>query len=387
MLVVLFAFALSDRFALLFAGSNGYDNYRHQADISTLYTLLLHRGFQKDHIIQFQYDDIVKNSENPFPGQIFHNLDHVNFYPGSDSINYRGENVTAAQFYQAIKSLPTTKEDYVFIYYDNHGAEGILGVPDGNGDYIYADDLAKALSDAEAAGKWRHALFGIEACEAGSTGEVFNAKNLLTITASGTDESSYAAIWDSALDTYLTNEFTNYWIGFLNRTNLGFVNDLYNYVLNNTQESHVNKYGNSDILKIELHSFFGHLHSEPQSENYVHIRDGLSQKQASLKTLDSLVQKTHNSKALLLRQKRKHDRKRFELVLSEIVKHADIKNYEFHMKNVQGKLTPEYFSAVRYFTSKYGIVNGDDLSRFSVLKNLCNSVTLKTVKDAIDQVL
>jgi hypothetical protein len=165
------------------------------------------------------------------------------------------------------------------------------------------------------------------------------------------------------------------------------VNDLYQYTLNNTQESHVHVYGNLDILKTDLHSFFGNLHSEAGKKISVHVRDGLPQKEASLKTLDSLIKSKHNSKALLLRQKRKQDSKRFELVLSEIVKHADIKKYEFHMKNIQGKLSPEYFSAVRYFTSKYGTVNGDDLPRFSVLKNLCNSVTLKTVKDAIDQVL
>jgi hypothetical protein len=44
-------------------------------------------------------------------------------------------------------------EDSGFNYYDNRGVEGIFGVPDGNGDYIYAYDLAKARSDAEGAGK------------------------------------------------------------------------------------------------------------------------------------------------------------------------------------------------------------------------------------------
>jgi legumain len=189
MFTVLLSVALAERFAILFAGTKGFDNYRYQADISAIYDQLIRRGLQKDHIIQFQYDDIANNPENLFPGKIFHTLEHKNIYPGN-GIDFTGENVTTQGFYDSIRNLPSTPLDHLVIYYDGIGAAGFLSVPDGNGDFIYADDLSKVLSDAQSAGRWHRAIFGIETSYAGSVTEVFTAKEFLSITDANDAEDS-----------------------------------------------------------------------------------------------------------------------------------------------------------------------------------------------------
>jgi legumain len=60
--------ATSDHWAVLVAGSSGYGNYRHQADICHAYQILIKNGMKAENIITFAFDDIANNSENPFPG-------------------------------------------------------------------------------------------------------------------------------------------------------------------------------------------------------------------------------------------------------------------------------------------------------------------------------
>ena len=50
-----------DHWAVLVAGSNGFWNYRHQADICHAYQVLLKNGFPASNIIVMAYDDIAND--------------------------------------------------------------------------------------------------------------------------------------------------------------------------------------------------------------------------------------------------------------------------------------------------------------------------------------
>jgi legumain len=49
--------------AVLVAGSNGWYNYRHQADVCHAYQVLHKHGIPDSNIIVMMYDDLAKNSE------------------------------------------------------------------------------------------------------------------------------------------------------------------------------------------------------------------------------------------------------------------------------------------------------------------------------------
>ena len=367
-------FASCARFAFLYAGSNEFLNYRHQADIFTIYKQLLNRGFTKENIALYAYDDIATIKYNPFQGQVFHTIDHkINVYPGTDAINVKGADVDDQSFYNAIINLPTTSEDYVFIYYDNHGGPGILGTPDA--DEIYADKLAKSFSIALKNNLYKQCLFVIEACYSGSVAEVITVPNFASITAANDQESSYAVTYDSEIGAYLSNEFTNHFIDLIDETPSITIGDLYTKLKSLTEESHACYYGDESIQSISISTFIGTPNQLLPKTIKIHSKP-VTQREASEQTLLYLSQHSKPkfraiSRLQILR--RKIQKQRLELALEMIVKYVDTKNYEQIMKDTKTKITPTYFQVLRIFLNKFGKINPDDYDRLNILKALSAS--------------
>jgi legumain len=209
---VLFAFAClaalasAARYAVLVAGSNGYYNYRHQADIFHAYQSLVGYGFEKENIITFAYDDIANSKSNPFPGQVFNKPTDPGT-PGKDvyagvKIDYSGADVTPQNFLDVLrgsetlkkqgkKVLESTSSDNVFIYFSDHGASGLIAFPS---KYLYANDLISTLNWMSQNNKYSQLVFYLEACESGSMFEGLLAQNIsiYATTAANAVESSWA---------------------------------------------------------------------------------------------------------------------------------------------------------------------------------------------------
>jgi len=83
---------LKDHWAVLVAGSNGYFNYRHQADVCHAYHLMVRQGIPEDQIIVMSFNDVAWDSLNPFPGKLFNRLDAVDWYEGC-KVDYQGDDV------------------------------------------------------------------------------------------------------------------------------------------------------------------------------------------------------------------------------------------------------------------------------------------------------
>jgi legumain len=60
---VLFKCISADNYAVLVAGSNGWYNYRHQADVCHAYQILHKNGIPDSNIVVMMYDDLAKNVE------------------------------------------------------------------------------------------------------------------------------------------------------------------------------------------------------------------------------------------------------------------------------------------------------------------------------------
>ena len=67
-LFLLLFFVSSKNFAVLFAGSNGMWNYRHQADIHTIHKIISNQGYTRDQIKLFVFDDLGQ--------EIYHDNSH-----------------------------------------------------------------------------------------------------------------------------------------------------------------------------------------------------------------------------------------------------------------------------------------------------------------------
>lgn len=106
LLAVLIVTCTSANWAVLVAGSNGWWNYRHQADVFHAYQMLLKKNFDPSKIIVFAFDDLANNTRNPFPGQIFNKPTYqeagVDVYAGVN-IDYRGSDVTPTNFLKVLE--------------------------------------------------------------------------------------------------------------------------------------------------------------------------------------------------------------------------------------------------------------------------------------------
>ncbi|XP_042447416.1 vacuolar-processing enzyme gamma-isozyme-like [Zingiber officinale] len=191
------------RWALLVAGSFGYENYRHQADVCHAYQVLKNGGLKDENIIVFMYDDIAYNENNPRPGIIINQPQGKDVYAGVPK-DYVGENANVNNFFAVLlgnksaltggsgKVIDSGPDDHIFIYYADHGGPGVLGMP--TSPDLYANDLNDVLKEKHAAKSYKSMVIYIEACDSGSIFEGFLPEklNIYATTAAMATESSYA---------------------------------------------------------------------------------------------------------------------------------------------------------------------------------------------------
>ncbi|GMT12061.1 hypothetical protein PFISCL1PPCAC_3358, partial [Pristionchus fissidentatus] len=187
--------------ALLAAGSNGWYNYRHQADVAHAYHVLKGHGVPESNIIVMMYDDIANNKDNKYKGKIFNSPNWVDYYEGL-KIDYRGEDVTPENFLNVLKGnasgvrggngrvIESGPDDRLFIYFTDHGAPGMISFPN---DIMTTKSLNDALNWSNKNKRFSDLVFYLEACESGSMFEQVlpSTINVYAVTAANGKESSW----------------------------------------------------------------------------------------------------------------------------------------------------------------------------------------------------
>ncbi|XP_030551236.1 vacuolar-processing enzyme-like isoform X3 [Rhodamnia argentea] len=262
------------QWAVLVAGSSGYYNYRHQADVCHAYQILKENGLKDENIIVFMYDDIAENEENPTKGIIINKPNGPDVYHGVPK-DYTGDETTAANLYAVLlgnktalsggsgKVLNSGPNDHVFFYYTDHGSTGLVCMP--VGDYIYANDLMNVLKQMEKAKKYMNMVIYIESCESGSMLQGLLPKDMgiYATTASNANESSWGYYCpddpSAKYDTCLGDLYSIAWMEDSDAHNLGTetLRDQYLTVKKRTNLSHVMQYGNMALSEAFLSTYMG----------------------------------------------------------------------------------------------------------------------------------
>ncbi|KAH9303186.1 hypothetical protein KI387_014769 [Taxus chinensis] len=282
---------IGTRWAVLIAGSNGYGNYRHQADVCHAYHIIKNGGLKDENIIVFMYDDIANNSDNPRQGTIINHPEGKDLYAGVPK-DYVGEHVNAENFLAVLlgnngsvkggsgKVVDSGPNDHIFIYYSDHGGPGVLGMP--IPPYLFANDFVEALKKKHSAGTYKEMLIYIEACESGSIFEGLLPKglNIYGVTAAGAEENSWGTYCPgmnpSPPQEYLTclgDLFSVAWMEDSEMHNLEIetIKQQYQLVRERTSDhstyrigSHVMQYGDIPLSREHLFLYMG---SDPENAN------------------------------------------------------------------------------------------------------------------------
>ncbi|CAO2816727.1 unnamed protein product [Amaranthus hypochondriacus] len=288
--------SIGTRWAILVAGSNGFWNYRHQADVCHAYQVLKKGGLKEENIIVFMYDDIAYNEENPRPGTIINNPYGADVYAGVPK-DYTGNNVTVHNFFAALlgdkkaitggsgKVVESGPNDHIFIYYSDHGGAGVLGMP--TVPFLYADELIKTLKKKHASGTYKSLVFYLEACESGSMfeGLLPEGLNIYATTAANAVESSWGTYCPGddpspppEYDTCLGDMYSAAWMEDSESHNLRTetLKRQYELVKKRTANggsyygSHVLEFGDRELSKDKLYLYMG---TNPANDNFTFVDD------------------------------------------------------------------------------------------------------------------
>ncbi|XP_054826951.1 legumain [Eublepharis macularius] len=254
---------------LIVAGSSGWYNYRHQADVCHAYQIVHRNGIPDEQIIVMMYDDIAYDAENPTPGIIINRPNGTDVYKGVLK-DYTGKDVTPGNFLavlrgdaEAVKKVGSGKviksgpKDHIFVFFTDHGAPGLLAFPS---DDLYAKDLNKTIRYMNRHKKYQKMVFYIEACESGSMMvDLPDNINIYATTAANPKESSYACYYDEKRQTYLGDWYSVNWmedsdVEDLKRETL---HKQFELVKKRTNTSHVMQYGNKTISHMKVVQFQG----------------------------------------------------------------------------------------------------------------------------------
>ena len=250
--------ALSDQYAVLVQGSNGWSNYRHEADVLSIYQMLKANGYSDDHIILVSADDCANASENIDKGAVRTDPNGKNLREGA-VIDYRNADLTPQDICNILKGVKTDKTPVVLpadagqnvlFFWSGHGrSKAVNGInemawrdlPTGQG--MTADLLAQTLREMADNKQFRQVLVCLEPCYSANMGQALEGiPGVLAICSAGAYEQSFADSWSNELGVWMCDRFSRNLVGHVSENPDGTYRDLYLYCAQHTLGSHVGIY-------------------------------------------------------------------------------------------------------------------------------------------------
>ena len=249
---------LKDQYAVLVQGSSGWNDYRHEADVLSIYQMLKANGYPDDHIILISADYCANAPENKDKGAVRTDPDGKNLREGA-VIDYLNADLTPQDICNILKGvktdrtpvvLPADSCQNVLLFWSGHGRSSVmnginemawLNTPTGQG--MTADMLAGTLQDMAANKQFRQMLLCLEPCYSANMGkELESIPGVLAICSSGVFEQSFADSWSNELGVWMCDRFSRNLIGYATESPNGTYRDLYLYCSQRTLGSHVGIY-------------------------------------------------------------------------------------------------------------------------------------------------
>lgn len=259
---------LHDRWALLVAGSDSWNNYRHQADVLNVYQMLKKQGWDDDHIILVMRDDIAFHPNNARPGEMFASVGGENLYEDVQ-LDYRADTLTTADICDILlgrqsSHLPVVMQSdagsNLLFYWSGHGSKGYFSWVDE--DQLFTTEmLSQTLSTMHAEARYRKLLICTEPCFSSSVVKAATGiPGVLSIASASETEYSFADNFSVALYVWLSDRFSNNLVDCMLQTPEMTYRELYTYLVSHTLGSHVTIFNAAQ---------FGNLYRESPKEFFV----------------------------------------------------------------------------------------------------------------------
>ena len=215
----------NNNWAVLVDTSRFWFNYRHVANVLSMYRSVKRLGIPDSQILLMVADDMACNPRNPRPATVFNNRNEaIDVYGDDVEVDYRGYEVTVENFVRLLtgrlpentprsKRLLTDAGSNVLVYMTGHGGDGFLKFQDS--EEITNVELADAFEQMWSKGRYNELLFVIDTCQAASMYEKFYSPNVLAVASSLVGEDSLSHHVDDAIGVYIIDRYTYYALAFL----------------------------------------------------------------------------------------------------------------------------------------------------------------------------
>ncbi len=248
--------ARTDQYAVLVQGSDGYINYRHQADVLSVYQALRRGGFPDDHIILIIDASMASSRANPKPGTVRTSPTGPDLLSGADAlpkaeVDYDSNNLTARDVANILKGnltsttpvvLPQGDGHNVLFYWSGHGRSRANGGADEfvwRKDYAGEGFTANLLKETASQMQFRKLCIAAEPCY----GEcviraVEGIPGVIAMSGANAAEQSWADHWSDDARIWMCDRFTLNLVTCLTDNPDTSFRDLFLYCAQHTLGSH-----------------------------------------------------------------------------------------------------------------------------------------------------
>ena len=241
-----------NNWAVLVCTSRYWFNYRHVANVLSLYRSVKRLGIPDSRIIMMLADDMPCNARNPRPATVFNNAyHHINVYGDDVEVDYRGRQllshcfpslmsvlldclatgyeVTVQNFIRLLtgrvnewtpksQRLLTDAGSNILIYMTGHGGDGFLKFQDS--EEITSTELADAFEQMRQKQRYNEILLITETCQAESMAQKLYSPNILGVGSSKVGEDSLSHHGDPTIGVYIIDRYTYYALEFLEQVSI-----------------------------------------------------------------------------------------------------------------------------------------------------------------------
>ncbi|OWF49867.1 GPI-anchor transamidase-like [Mizuhopecten yessoensis] len=215
----------TNNWAVLVDTSKFWFNYRHVANVLSIYRSVKRLGIPDSQIILMVADDMACNPRNPRPATVFNNANQqINVYGDDVEVDYRGYEVTVENFIRVLtgrlppstprsKRLLTDERSNVLVYMTGHGGDGFLKFQDA--EEISNVELADAFEQMWQKRRYHELFYMIDTCQAESMFHKFYSPNILAVASSKIGEDSLSHHVDPTIGVFVIDRYTYYALEFL----------------------------------------------------------------------------------------------------------------------------------------------------------------------------
>ncbi|OAF70432.1 GPI transamidase [Intoshia linei] len=211
----------TNNWAVIVDSSAFWYNYRHSANVLSIYSNIKRLGIPDSNIILFLAEDIACNSRNKYPGIFFSNTNlkehYNNLYVDEIEVDYRGSEVSVDNFIRLLtdrqdlslprsKRLLSDKNSNILIYMTGHGGEDFLKFRD-NAD-LSSQEFADTVNHMYQLKRYNSILFIIDTCHAESMFTKIYSPNVVSIASSRRIEDSFSYSVDYDIGVYNIDRFS-----------------------------------------------------------------------------------------------------------------------------------------------------------------------------------